>query len=60
MYNEMREWLLECFSDDYDQEEILELTDKVLERAINRYFDGGVKEFINCSAIPSGWKEMTA
>ena len=47
---EMGEWLLECFSDEYDQEQIEELTHEQLVRSINRYFDGGMKEFINCLA----------
>lgn len=48
---EMREWLLECFSDEYDQEQIEELTSKQLERAINKYFDGGLTAFKECC----GW-----
>lgn len=48
---EMREWLLECFSDEYDQEQIEELTHEQLMRSINRYFDGGVAAFKECS----GW-----
>jgi hypothetical protein len=48
MEQEMREWLLECFSDEYDQERILELTYEQLEKAINRYFDGGMEEFKAC------------
>lgn len=45
---EMREWLLECFSDEYDQEQIEELTHEQLVRSINRYFDGGMKAFQEC------------
>ncbi len=42
----MIEWLLECFTDDYDQEQIQELTESQLTRAINRYYDGGLSAFI--------------
>jgi hypothetical protein len=53
---EMRDWLLECFSDSYDQEQIEELTHEQLVRAINRYFEGGIKEFQACS----NWAMETA
>lgn len=48
MVEDMREWLLECFSDEDDQEEIQELSDKEVLASVNRYFHGGVKEFMNC------------
>ncbi len=48
---EMREWLLECFSDEYDQEQIEDLTYNQLVRSIERYYDGGVEEFKRCA----GW-----
>jgi hypothetical protein len=48
---EMREWLLECFSEEYDQEQIEALSHNELVRAINRYYDGGIKAFKECS----GW-----
>jgi uncharacterized protein with von Willebrand factor type A (vWA) domain len=48
---EMREWLLECFSDDNDQETIEELTHDQLIKSINRYFDGGLTEFIKCCGM---------
>jgi hypothetical protein len=51
---EMKDWLLECFSDEYDQEQIEELTHNQLVRAINRYFDGGMKEFEVCC----GWLRL--
>lgn len=47
---EMRGWLLECFTDAYDQEEINGLTHEQLVSAINTYYDGGMVEFVNCSA----------
>lgn len=46
---EMREWLLECFSDEYDQEKIQELTHEQLVKSINHYYDGGMNVF------QSGW-----
>ncbi len=51
IHNEMRDWLLECFSDEYDQEQIEELTHEQLEKAVNRYYDGGLKAFKECC----GW-----
>ena len=45
--SQMRDWLLECFSDEYDQEQIQELTHTELVRSINKYYDGGMKAFIN-------------
>ncbi len=48
---DMRDWLLECFSDEYDQEQIEELTHEQLEKAVNRYYDGGMQAFKQCS----GW-----
>lgn len=44
----MREWLLDCFDDEYDQEKINGLTIKELYKYIHCYFDGGVKTFIKC------------
>lgn len=44
---EMREWLLECFSEEYDQETINKLNRGQLVKAINRYFDGGIKAFLH-------------
>lgn len=45
IYSEMREWLLECFEDEYDQEQIQSLSDSQLEKSIDRYFDGGKQAF---------------
>lgn len=45
LIKEMREWLLECFSS-YDHEEIEELTEKQLYNSINKYYDGGLNQFI--------------
>jgi hypothetical protein len=53
---EMKEWLLECFSDEYDQEQIEELTHEQLIRSINRYYDGGIQAFKACS----GWVMVEA
>ncbi len=43
----MREWLIECFTEEYDQEQIQELTYSQLTQAINRYYDGGMTSFIS-------------
>lgn len=45
---EMRSWLLDCFEEEYDQEQIQELSHEQLVRAINRYYDGGMKGFTEC------------
>ncbi len=45
---DMREWLLECFSEEYEQEQIEGLTHEQLVRAINRYYDGGMRAFKEC------------
>jgi hypothetical protein len=44
---EMREWLLGCFDDEYDQEQINSLSHEQLVRAINRYYDGGIRSFLS-------------
>ena len=49
--SDMRDWLLECFSEEYDQEQINELTYDQLVKSINRYYDGGMRAFRACS----GW-----
>lgn len=48
IYDQMREWLLECYDDEYDQEIIHELTDDQLIKTVNREFSGGMKQFILC------------
>lgn len=60
LQDEMRAWLLECFSSDDDQEEIESLTYHELENAISRYFDGGMKGFIeSCAPIKvPGWQAV--
>lgn len=47
---QMRNWLLECFSDEYDVEQINELTHNQLVKAISRYFDGGFNAFMETVA----------
>lgn len=42
----MREWLKECFEDEYDQELIDQSSDSVIVKSIERYFDGGVAAFM--------------
>jgi hypothetical protein len=44
-----REWLLDCFPDtaEYDNEErIKKCCNELIERAVNKYFDGGLSAFI--------------
>lgn len=53
---EMKDWLLECFNEEYDQEQIEELTHEQLKRAINRYYAGGMAEFKQCL----GWATIEA
>ncbi len=53
---EMKDWLLECFDDEYDQEQIEELTHEQLVRSINKYYDGGMTAFKECS----GWITVEA
>lgn len=45
-YELMREWLLDCFDEEYDQEMIQELNEQELERSVNRYYDGGLRAFM--------------
>lgn len=59
LQDEMREWLLECFSSDDDQDIIEDLDDVELVSAINRYFGGGMKGFLQCHAI-SNWDMVEA
>lgn len=46
IHRDMEDWLLECFTDEYDSETIQNLTLNELYSAINRYYDGGLSEFI--------------
>lgn len=48
---EMKDWLLECFDEEGDKEEIEGLTHEQLVRAINKYFDGGMKCFVELLEI---------
>lgn len=48
LQDEMRSWLLDCFTDEYDQEQIQELSYQQLVKSINRYYDGGISQFITC------------
>ena len=40
-----REWLLDCFDDEYDQELIASLDAAGLHRGISRHYEGGIEEF---------------
>ncbi len=59
IHKDMREWLLECYSDEYDQEVINGLTDSELGSVINRYYDGGMRAFRADYAI-SAWSSVEA
>jgi len=48
IYAIAREWLIECFPDAED--EILELTAAEAKRAVERYYDGGWKEFLSVNS----------
>lgn len=58
----MKDWLLDCFTEQQDHEEIEELTHDELVNAINRYYDGGMKEFVRCLGWDFvhclGWDEV--
>lgn len=43
---DMRAWLLDCYSDEDDQDEIKELTGWEVYRCIHREFRGGVNGFM--------------
>jgi hypothetical protein len=51
MEENMKEWLLECFTEEADQEEIEALTREELIQAINRYYDGGLEQFYKDACI---------
>jgi len=44
---EMRDWLLDCFPDEYCQESIEQASEAKILKAINRFYDGGVEAFQN-------------
>lgn len=46
LIQQMREWLLDCFEDDYEQEEIQQLNFEEVQDAVQRYYDGGITGFI--------------
>lgn len=48
---DMKSWLLECFNEEVDQEEIEGLSFEQLVRAINRYYEGGIEQFKRDGAI---------
>ena len=45
--NEMKQWLLECFEEEYNQEQINESSYEELKQSVNRYYDGGFKVFVD-------------
>lgn len=42
-----REWLLDCFDDEYDQEEIAAASDEVIIKAVKRYHYDGIAGFLD-------------
>jgi len=46
---DMIAWLLDCFNDEFDQEEIRSLDFPAARKAVSRYYDGGFKAFIEDS-----------
>ena len=44
----MREWLLDCFCDPYDVDEVNDCTDSELAAAIELHWDGGLVDFAIC------------
>ncbi len=48
IYDEMRDWLLECSPDEDEEEFIHELTNFQLVRCIEKNFSGGLNEFLAC------------
>ena len=47
---EARDWIIECVDcwNDLDAEDIEELTNNQVEKAIEKFFDGGIEEFKRC------------
>lgn len=43
----MQAWLLECFSEEYDREEINKLDAADLVNAINDYYEGEAEQFMH-------------
>lgn len=43
---QMKEWLLDCFNEEADQEKIKQLIYEHCVKAINKCYDGGFKQFI--------------
>jgi hypothetical protein len=41
----MRNWLLDCYTTEDEQEEINELSLPQLMNAVERYYDGGLRQF---------------
>lgn len=44
---EMKDWLLDVFCEEEAQEQIKSLSYEQLVRAINRYYDGGMRSFLS-------------
>ncbi len=45
IYDEARDWLLECYPDPDDEEVILALTDAQAQREVERGYEGGWAAF---------------
>lgn len=51
LHGQMKAWLLECFDDEYDREQIRELSFEHCVKAVNEYYDGGYKAFLSTTWI---------
>lgn len=47
---EMRAWLSECDWQDVDAEDIAELPDETIRRAVDKHYCGGVRQFVRDGA----------
>jgi len=43
---EAKEWLSDCIFADVEPEEIAEMSDDVIVRAVARHYDGGIESFV--------------
>lgn len=44
---QMREWLKDCYEDEYDQELINQSSDNIIIKSIKREYDGGLDAFLD-------------
>lgn len=43
---DMRDWLKDCYEDEYDQEEIDSCSERQIIAAVDREYDGGLMQFL--------------